>query len=82
MGAAEPGYAERKGNKTKPAKKGPADSVRIERAENGYTVSCSHPPPASKPGECAPWEPSKNYVFETLEKATAFANEAFGAGKK
>lgn len=80
MAAGDPGYAERKGNKTKPAK--PADSVRIQRAENGYTVSCSHPP-AETAGKdvCVQWTPDKQYVFETLKGATDFAAKAFGGEK-
>ena len=76
--AGDPMYAERKGNKTKPAKK-EVESVTIEKAENGYTARCSHRFTGDGPH---PYEPSKQYVFEDLDKATAFAQSALGAGKK
>ncbi len=70
-------YAERKAPKTKPAKK-EVESVTIEKAENGYTARCSH---RYVGGDVGPYEPSKNYVFEDLAGATAFAEQAL-AGKK
>lgn len=76
--AAEPGFAERKGSKTKPAKK-VVESVTIEKAENGYTARCSHSYTGDGP---MAYEPAKNYVFEDLEKAVDFAKTALGAGKK
>ncbi len=52
-------------------------SIRIEKAKNGFTVSCDH---ESKPD--GPWQPSENYVFESASDAAEFVEEALGAGDK
>lgn len=74
MGSGDPGYASRK---AMPKDPGPADSVRIKRAENGYTVSCSHPPKPTKGNQGISWEADKEYVFSDMTGVNAFVKKAF-----
>lgn len=80
MAAGDPGYAERKGNKTKAPKV--AERVSVKRAENGgFIVSCSHPPSTGKGGAVS-WEPDKEYAFSNADEMKAFVDKAFDLGVK
>lgn len=54
-------------------------SIRIEKAKNGFTVSCDHAPEPSKSME---WTPPEQYVFESAKDTAEFVEEALGAGDK
>lgn len=81
MAAGDPMYAERKADKANP-KKGPIESARIKRAENGgFIVTCSHPPQPSRSDKPMTWEPDKEYAFGSYGEADSFLQKAFGVGE-
>jgi hypothetical protein len=54
--------------------------IRIEAAENGYTVSVEYKPKPKKEGKksnspCDHYEPPENYVFAALESVADFVKE-------
>lgn len=56
----------------KAAKEGELRSIRIEIAENGYTVECNHAPAKSDRNGPSFYQESKEYVFESPEKVLAY----------
>ena len=67
----------------KKASSGELESIRIEKAANGFTVSCSHKPKPekkSKEGSDAPgrWEPPEEYVFTSAAMVAEFVEMVLG----
>ncbi len=59
----------------KKAGKGKCRSIRIERAENGFSISCEMEQKASKKGETSPYVPPETYVFENSDSIADFVKE-------
>ena len=64
------------------------ESITIKVAENGFTVSCDERPDEDdkkKKGKdsglcCSPYEPPKDFVFESAEGALAYAKDKLTGG--
>lgn len=66
----------------KPPEHGPLRCVRIERADNGYTVTREFDPKPRKgnKGDSYPYQPPRRpSVFESLQEACDFARAEFEA---
>ena len=67
---------EPKGPVKKAKSHGDLRPIRIELAENGFTITCDYEPKkASKGNEPMPHEPPENYVFESAESAADYVRE-------
>lgn len=75
------GYKEMKGNKHTVGKKSQLRSIRIDMADNGYTVQCQEEMEGKEP---VYHEPSR-YVFGSADEVADFVKEKLGgshAGEK
>jgi hypothetical protein len=68
-------------NPSKLKKDAPGDeveSIRIERAENGYIADVCMKPKPHKANECMSWEPPKRRLFTDVAEIGAYVKEMFG----
>ena len=63
----------------KPAGQGRLRSVRVELAENGFTVRCEHEPERSKGTAPDVYARDKEYVFENVAGVLKYIKEKLGA---
>ena len=70
--------------KKMPKKKSISDirSIRIEKAANGFTVSCEHEPKPSKKDAPYHYESPEQYVFESGDAVMDFMGEIMGKGDR
>ena len=64
-----------KSNKKEDSGKGDLRSIRITKAENGFSISCDYEPKPGKKNEPSPYIPPEEYVFETSESVSSFVKE-------
>ena len=63
-------------------KMGDMESIHVERAKNGFSVSCRYKAKESKKNEPMPYMEPEQYVFKSAEEVATFMEHALGVPDK